>query len=72
MVNKKSEYNTEMPFSEYVHIQFSICIWNLTKNLCWEIELVVEATEMERITETEYIDSELQRANEEALRNTHI
>lgn len=31
MVNKKSECNTEMPFSEYVHIQFSICIWNLTK-----------------------------------------
>lgn len=72
MVNKKSECNTEMPFSEYVHIQLSICIWSLTKNLCWEIELVVEATEMERITETEYIDSELQRANEEALRNTHI
>lgn len=33
---------------------------------------MVEATEMEKITETEYIDSELQRASYEALRNTHI
>lgn len=33
---------------------------------------MVKATEMEKITETEYIDSELQRASDEALRNTHI
>lgn len=32
---------------------------------------MVEAAEMERITETEYIDSELQRANERVFPEEH-